>query len=44
MANFEKDQVVTGKVTGIQNFGAFVALDEKTQGLVPISEISHDYV
>ncbi|WP_114570231.1 S1 domain-containing post-transcriptional regulator GSP13 [Exiguobacterium flavidum] len=44
MANFAKDQIVTGKVTGIQNFGAFVALDDQTQGLVHISEISHDYV
>jgi general stress protein 13 len=44
MAKYEKDQVLTGKVTGIQPFGAFVALDDETQGLVHISEISHDYV
>jgi general stress protein 13 len=36
--------VVTGKVTGIQPYGAFVALDENTQGLVHISEITHGYV
>ncbi|WP_147535331.1 S1 domain-containing post-transcriptional regulator GSP13 [Bacillus marasmi] len=36
--------VVTGKVTGIQPYGAFVALDEQTQGLVHISEITHGYV
>ncbi|WP_214788845.1 S1 domain-containing post-transcriptional regulator GSP13 [Exiguobacterium sp. s21] len=44
MAKYEKDQVLKGKVTGIQPFGAFVALDDETQGLVHISEISHDYV
>ena len=36
--------VVTGKVTGIQPYGAFVALDETTQGLVHISEITYGYV
>ncbi|TCI73293.1 general stress protein 13 [Exiguobacterium sp. SH0S7] len=44
MAKYEKDQVLKGKVTGIQPFGAFIALDDETQGLVHISEISHDYV
>jgi general stress protein 13 len=41
---FEVGAVVTGKVTGIQPYGAFVALDESTQGLVHISEITHGYV
>ncbi|PLT34037.1 S1 domain-containing post-transcriptional regulator GSP13 [Bacillus sp. V5-8f] len=41
---FEVGSVVTGKVTGIQPYGAFVALDESTQGLVHISEITHGYV
>ncbi|GGH75060.1 general stress protein 13 [Pullulanibacillus pueri] len=36
--------IVEGKVTGIKSFGAFVALDDKHQGLVHISEISHDFV
>lgn len=36
--------VLVGKVTGIQPYGAFVALDEETQGLVHISEIAHGYV
>ncbi|WP_108670713.1 S1 domain-containing post-transcriptional regulator GSP13 [Peribacillus acanthi] len=36
--------VLTGKVTGIQPYGAFVALDEKTQGLVHISEVTHGFV
>ncbi|MFZ7944040.1 MULTISPECIES: S1 domain-containing post-transcriptional regulator GSP13 [Bacillaceae] len=40
----ETGSIVTGKVTGIQPYGAFVALDETTQGLVHISEITHGYV
>ncbi|MGV3487289.1 MAG: S1 domain-containing post-transcriptional regulator GSP13 [Tuberibacillus sp.] len=36
--------ILEGKVTGIKPFGAFVALDEKRQGLVHISEVSHEYV
>ncbi|GGE80150.1 S1 domain-containing post-transcriptional regulator GSP13 [Priestia taiwanensis] len=36
--------VVRGKVTGIQAYGAFVALDRVTQGLVHISEITNGYV
>jgi general stress protein 13 len=41
---FEVGTVATGKVTGIQPYGAFVALDDSTQGLVHISEITHGYV
>ncbi len=37
-------QIVKGKVTGIQPYGAFVALSETKQGLIHISEISHGYV
>lgn len=37
-------QVITGKVTGIQPYGAFVALNEKVQGLVHISEVTHGFV
>ncbi|MBM4760700.1 S1 domain-containing post-transcriptional regulator GSP13 [Bacillus sp. B15-48] len=40
----EVGSIVTGKVTGVQPYGAFVALDEETQGLVHISEITHGYV
>ena len=42
--NIDTGSIVTGKVTGIQPYGAFVALDENTQGLVHISEITHGYV
>ena len=37
-------EVVTGQVTGITKFGAFVALDAKKTGLVHISEVSRSYV
>ncbi|MEN2768335.1 S1 domain-containing post-transcriptional regulator GSP13 [Ornithinibacillus xuwenensis] len=41
---FETGQVIEGKVTGIQPYGAFVALNEEVQGLVHISEVTHGYV
>lgn len=36
--------IVEGKITGIQAYGAFVALDDDTSGLIHISEISDGYV
>lgn len=41
---YEIGAVLAGKVTGIQPYGAFVALDDQTQGLVHISEIKHGFV
>ncbi|MDO4680520.1 MAG: S1 domain-containing RNA-binding protein [Aerococcus sp.] len=35
---------VTGKVTGITKFGAFVDINESENGLVHISEVANDYV
>ncbi|QKS69650.1 RNA-binding protein S1 [Paenalkalicoccus suaedae] len=40
----ETGSKVTGKVTGITKFGAFVELPEGKTGLVHISEVSHSYV
>lgn len=40
----EVGTVLTGKVTSILKFGAFVALPENKSGMVHISEISHDYI
>ena len=37
-------KVLEGKVTGIQPYGAFVALNEDIQGLVHISEVTNGYV
>ncbi|WP_216830949.1 S1 domain-containing post-transcriptional regulator GSP13 [Alkalihalobacterium elongatum] len=44
VANLEVGSIVEGKVTGVKAFGAFVALDENTQGLVHISEVAHGFV
>lgn len=41
---FAVGQVLKGKVTGVQPYGAFVALDDKVQGLVHISELAHGFV
>ena len=38
------NDVVSGKVTAIMNFGAFVLLEDGTSGLVHISEISKNFV
>ncbi|OFK53352.1 RNA-binding protein S1 [Globicatella sp. HMSC072A10] len=40
----EVGQKVTGKVTGITHFGAFVELPENQSGLVHISEVSDGFV
>ena len=40
----EEGKIVTGKVSGITNFGVFVNIDEETTGLVHISEVSSTYV
>lgn len=40
----ESGQILEGKVTGIQPYGAFVAVSENVQGLVHISEVTHGYV
>lgn len=44
MTTYQVGQIVSGKITGIQPYGAFVALDENTQGLIHISEIKHGFV
>ncbi|MFT8557955.1 CvfD/Ygs/GSP13 family RNA-binding post-transcriptional regulator [Liquorilactobacillus hordei] len=36
--------IVEGKITGIQAYGAFVALDTHTQGLIHISECHHGFI
>lgn len=44
MSIYEVGNIVEGKVTSIKPFGAFVALDDKKQGLVHISHIAHGFV
>lgn len=41
---FQVGQIIEGTVTGIKPFGAFVSLDDTTQGLVHISHITHGYL
>ena len=41
---FEVGSVLTGKVTSITKFGAFVSLESGRSGLVHISEIANTYV
>lgn len=44
MTPYKKGKIVKGTVTGIENYGAFVSLDEYYSGLIHISEISHGFV
>lgn len=44
MSKYEKDEIVTGYVTGIEPYGIFVSLDDYYDGLIHISEISNDFV
>ncbi|GAA2899476.1 CvfD/Ygs/GSP13 family RNA-binding post-transcriptional regulator [Enterococcus pseudoavium] len=36
-------EIVEGRVTGIQPYGAFISLDEQTQGLIHVSEVQAGY-
>ncbi len=42
--SIEVGNIVSGKVTGITNFGAFIDLGDRKTGLVHISEISDRYI
>jgi ribosomal protein S1 len=42
--DLKTDQVYYGKVTRLENFGAFVSIGAEREGLVHISELSHDYI
>ena len=44
MGKYKKNAVVEGLVTGIEQYGIFVSLDEYYSGLIHISEISDGYV
>ena len=43
-SKYEKGKIITGCVTGIENYGIFVTLDEYYSGLIHISEISSNFV
>ena len=42
--DLQTDRPYTGKVTRLETFGAFVNIGAEREGLVHISELSHDYV
>ena len=44
MKEFKEKDIITAKVTGIQEYGAFVNIDDEYDGLIHISEISYGFV
>ena len=44
MAVYKKGDIVKGLITGIEDYGAFVAFDDGYTGLIHISEISSGFV
>ena len=44
MAKYKKNEIVEGLVTGIEQYGIFISLDEYYSGLIHISEISEGFV
>lgn len=44
MSEYKKGKIVKGNITGIENYGIFVSLDNYYSGLIHISEISEDFV
>jgi len=43
-SDLKKGQTYTGTVTRLENYGAFIDIGAEREGLVHISEISHEYV
>lgn len=41
---YQVGQIVEGTVNSIKPFGAFVTLDDSTQGLVHISQVTHGFL
>ena len=44
MTKYKENEIVEGLVTGIEQYGIFVSLDEYYSGLIHISEISDGFV
>lgn len=44
MSKYKVGSIVFGTVTGIENYGVFVNLDDYYTGLIHISELSHGFV
>lgn len=41
--DYKIGEILEGTITGIQTYGAFVSLDDHTQGLIHISEIQSGF-
>lgn len=44
MPKYKEGSIIQGCVSGIESYGVFVTLDDYYNGLIHISEISHDFV
>ena len=44
MKEFKEKEIIMAKVTGIQDYGAFVNINDEYNGLIHISEISYGFV
>ena len=44
MEKFKPGDIIKGQVTGIENYGIFINVDENYNGLIHISEISEGFV
>ncbi len=44
MRKYKKEEIIKVKVTGLQQYGAFVTTEDNSSGLIHISEISYGYV
>lgn len=44
MAHYKIGKIVKGNITGVEDYGIFVSLDNFYSGLIHISEISKDFV
>ena len=44
MNDYKIGDIIKCRVSGIENYGIFVQVDESTSGLIHISEVSNDFV
>ena len=44
MSDYKIGSIVKGKVTGVENYGIFLLVDDNVTGLIHISEISDNFV
>lgn len=44
MGQYKVGKIVKGSITGVENYGIFVNLDNFYSGLIHISEVSNDFV